>query len=81
MTPENFCYWLHGYIELENPGKISAEKTQVIKDHLNLVFKKETPVRSGLKHVNKNEDVFVGDSMKYFDYPLAIYNGEHFASC
>ena len=55
MTPENFCYWLQGYIELENPGKISAEKTQVIKDHLNLVFKKETPNRvfgGGFKQVD-----------------------------
>ena len=43
MTPENFTYWLQGFIEISNPKVISEEQTQIIKDHLNLVFKKETP--------------------------------------
>jgi len=93
MTPENFCYWLQGYIELENPGKISAEKTQVIKDHLNLVFKKETPVRNRifdgcLKKVNHEvysevpnlQQQFIGDGIVKDYFPMAFYNG-HPASC
>lgn len=47
MTPENFCYWLQGFIEIGNPENITAAEIQVIKDHLQLVFKKETPVRMG----------------------------------
>ena len=45
MTTEQFVYWLQGYLEVENPECISLKQTQVIKDHLKLVFKKETPIR------------------------------------
>lgn len=44
MTPEQFTYWLQGFAEL-NPQAPTAEQWQAIRDHLNLVFKKETPVR------------------------------------
>lgn len=37
MTPEQFTYWLQGFIE------INTKQLQIIKDHLNTVFKKETP--------------------------------------
>lgn len=40
MTPENFCYWLQGHFELG--GNSTPESINVIKEHLNLVFKKET---------------------------------------
>ena len=43
MTPENFVYWLNGFIELENPVKIDERQTQEIKNHLALVLKKQTP--------------------------------------
>jgi hypothetical protein len=46
MTPENFCYWLQGYIELSNCKSLSPEQTQMIRDHLNLVFKKETKINT-----------------------------------
>lgn len=45
MTPENFCYWLQGCLEISNPRSLNELETQIIKDHLALVFKKETPVR------------------------------------
>ena len=46
MTPENFCYWLQGYIELTSgEGDLTEQQVQMIKDHLKLVFKKETPIR------------------------------------
>jgi hypothetical protein len=48
MTPENFCYWLQGFMEIQEPTTIGADKVQVIKDHLQLVFKKETPTYRGL---------------------------------
>lgn len=37
MTPENFCNWLQGYLELANPGEIRAEEIKIIRDHLDLV--------------------------------------------
>lgn len=43
MTPENFAYWLQGFSEIcgETP---TPEQWKIIQDHLNLVFRKETPV-------------------------------------
>ena len=45
MTAEQFTYWLQGYLEIENPDNIPLNQTQIIKDHLNLVFNKVTPDR------------------------------------
>lgn len=51
MTPENFCYWLQGYFEL-NAGKnenniekydLSRSQISMIQEHLKLVFNKVTP--------------------------------------
>ena len=44
MTSEQFAYWLQGFAEL-NPQAPNAEQWQAIRDHLQLVFKKETPKR------------------------------------
>lgn len=45
MNELQFCYWLQGWIELENPHEITHEQLEVIKDHLKEVFKKVTPPR------------------------------------
>jgi hypothetical protein len=42
MTTEQFAYWLQGFAEL-NAEPPSAEQWKSIRDHLQLVFKKETP--------------------------------------
>jgi hypothetical protein len=44
MTPENFCYWLQGLLEIGDPSELDSEQVEIIKEHLNLVFKKETKV-------------------------------------
>lgn len=43
MTPENFCYWLKGYLELtkKEDKKIVQWQMDEIEKHLNYVF---TPV-------------------------------------
>jgi hypothetical protein len=52
MTPENFTYWLKGYLELSRVGtveyNISLDSIQVkmIEEHLDLVFNKVTPNHS-----------------------------------
>lgn len=45
MTPEQFCYWLRGHIELDkyNEEPPCASQWKMIKEHLDLVFKKVTP--------------------------------------
>lgn len=46
MTPENFCYWLQGRVEL-HPAMITEEEWQCIKEHLSLVFDKQTKTNPG----------------------------------
>lgn len=44
MTPENFAYWLQGFVETSNEDDVpSAEQWNEIKNHLKLVFTKVTP--------------------------------------
>ena len=59
MTQEQFIYWLQGFMEINDPDRIGPKETQIIKDHLALVFKKETPTRVGTGYgvPNKTEIV------------------------
>jgi len=43
MTPEQFCYWLQGKMEIDDPKLLSEKEVRIIKEHLQLVFTKETP--------------------------------------
>lgn len=43
MNAQDFCYWLQGFFEVANPQDMTAEQTQMVKDHLALVFHKVTP--------------------------------------
>lgn len=48
MSPEQFCYWLQGFLEISQVQGVTPEQTQVIRDHLGLVFEKKTIDRSKL---------------------------------
>lgn len=41
MTPQDFCYWLQGFSEL-NGSHPSPDQWNLIKEHLALTFKKVT---------------------------------------
>lgn len=58
MTENQFCYWLKGYFELANPRGYAIDhmQTKIIMDHLDQVFKKETPDRISS---------FKGDGIKF----------------
>ncbi len=45
MSPENFVYWLQGFLEISNCEHLTLDNTQIkiIQDHIELVLKKETP--------------------------------------
>jgi hypothetical protein len=43
MTPENFIYWIQGFFEIQDPKNITEQQVQIIKDHIALVLKKDTP--------------------------------------
>ncbi len=56
MNSIDFCYWLQGYFEVANPSAIPAEQTELIKNHLNLVFKHEIdPLRESETEATKEE--------------------------
>ena len=42
MTPEQFCYWLQGFAEL-NGEQPTQEQWKAIRDHLQTVYHKVTP--------------------------------------
>lgn len=48
MTPEQFVFWLNGALEIMDPNQLNEKQIQIIKDHIALVLKKETPVRHEL---------------------------------
>ena len=43
MSPENFCYWLQGWLEIQDPKQITESQVKEIQNHLDLVFTKVTP--------------------------------------
>lgn len=46
MTPENFVYWLQGFMELSHQISLDEIQTKQIRDHLKLVLEKKTPLYS-----------------------------------
>lgn len=49
MTPEQFCYWLQGALELGTADSLDAGQVDMIREHLALVFDKRTPECTELK--------------------------------
>lgn len=51
MTSRDFAFWMQGFFEISNAESINKEQTQMIKNHLNLVFKHEIdPSMGDAKH-------------------------------
>lgn len=42
MKPRDFCYWLQGFMELHEENSITPKQLKIIKEHLALVFQKQT---------------------------------------
>ena len=47
MSSESFAYWLQGFFELTNVTEINANQTDLIKRHLNMVFKHDIDPKMG----------------------------------
>lgn len=61
MTSRDFAYWLQGYFEISNPEKIEKKEVEMIKKHLNLVFKHEIdPSMGDEKHQTKLNKIHNG---------------------
>ena len=41
MLSQQFCYWLQGSFELNESLEFNTQETQIIKSHLDLVFKND----------------------------------------
>jgi hypothetical protein len=73
MTSRDFCYWLQGHFEINNAKTLNAKQTEMIKRHLNLVFKHEIdPSMGSKKHIAKLRKVHspkpkATKSKTYFD--------------
>ena len=89
MNFENFCFWAHGFFEISNAKTLDETQVKIIKDHLNLCFKKVTPQRYPETSVQplvipdcvtaeliSNKLCGVDTSVKYCDSNLPPYTGE-----
>lgn len=45
MDATSFAYWLQGALELGGLKSLDEVQVKIVQDHLDLVFKKVTPVR------------------------------------
>ena len=43
MNPLMFCYWLQGFMEIQQPESLNTQQLCMIKEHLQKVFNKLTP--------------------------------------
>lgn len=53
MNSREFCYWLQGMFELTNTTSLDEKQTDLIKRHLQLVFKHEIDPSYGDETVQK----------------------------
>ena len=60
MKSVEFCYWLQGLFELGEVETLSARQTELIKQHLHLVFVHEIDPSYPAKHQNKLNDIHNG---------------------
>jgi len=91
VTPRDFCYWLQGFFEINNPITIDPIELDIIKDHLKLVFRKETPDRSVVPFLGNEREVFDDNYVKEalgidkeefvpYEYPKAFTSGIMFSA-
>ena len=65
MTSRDFCYWLQGYFEVAHylggelePPPLNFHQVQIIRNHLNMVFKHEIdPSHGDKKHQEELSNV------------------------
>ena len=70
MKSRDFAFWLQGFFEVGNTQEITKEQTQIIKKHLNLVFKHEIDPSMGnsehqteLNNIHKQKPIFADDEL------------------
>lgn len=71
MTSRDFCYWLQGCFEIKNPKNLDESEIEMIKKHLNLVFKHEIdPSMGDQNHQNELNQIHSKPPLKLSNNPL-----------
>ena len=75
MQPQDFCYWLKGFIELTD-GQTRPSETQweCIRQHLDLVFDKQTPTPDQIVEILKQRQAESESKSKAGWKPLEVPN-------
>jgi len=62
MKSESFVYWLQGYFEISEAKELNEKQIEIIKNHLNLVFKHEIDPSFGgdLKYQQELQNIHDG---------------------
>jgi len=72
MTSRDFAYWLQGFFEITGTNKIDEGQAEMIKSHLNLVFKHEIDPSlnegKSKEEVKELQDVHDGKKKKLSDF-------------
>lgn len=55
MTPQDFTYWLQGFVEMTEADTISDAQWKMIKEHLKLTMNKQTTTRLSLSKASLGE--------------------------
>jgi hypothetical protein len=70
MTSRDFAFFLQGYFEISNPKEIGPDETEMIKRHLNLVFKHEIdPAMGDEKHQQELNKIHSGIHIPPSNWP------------
>lgn len=57
MTAEQFTYWLNGFFELSGATTLNEQQVKIVRDHIALVMKKETPQYTGITIAPNNPNL------------------------
>jgi hypothetical protein len=69
MTPENFAYWLNGFVELTQGQVPTPAQWKSIQEHLGEVFKKVTPPVGVKQEVTVPDGFDLADFLKKNQWP------------
>lgn len=60
MTSRDFCFWLQGFFELGEEKILTKEQTELVKQHLQLVFKHEIdPSMGDVNHQKELDELHI----------------------
>lgn len=76
MTPRDFCYWLQGHFEL-NGNNLTPQQIVVIREHLDLVFTKETTQQ--FPFISAFQEI--GDGILFHPDPPVVMEDFNLTSC